>query len=545
VLLILAALRYRQRAPAGDRARIPIPVLTTAQDWDPRSESVTEWLARQMRLTYPRLPELRDAAVLGALMTGGRIALIIDGLDETEPDIQSIALQALSQQASCRTVILSRIGDMAIAAVRQGVLRGAAAIELQPVSPAEAASYLERVQIDPPPEAWHSLSRHLRDDPAGPLSKALDNPLALSLVRDTIKSEHDARELLALAATQRDVPAGRGAEVITDYLLDRVLPAAYARQPGQPPLPYDLATAHNALTKIAAQMNRQGTRDLHWSDIVTWAPRMRWIQGTIALWLAVGLAVGLMREGGDPPRKATKLHVLEALKWERSADAFIFGLPFGPFVGFLVGFFTGLLEGPKLGLAVGLATVPAVGLTFGLLEMIAIDPSALGPQSPATSWQFEWNFTLLTTLMVVPAAGLPLGLAAWLAAGPEKGFVAGLVASMAGPGFRFEETHAWPALLASAEMAVKWRTPARLMRFLEDAHSRNILRTVGPAYQFRHARLQDRLAAAASFHGDTMHPQASQQADRSPAAAQHESAATASPRRAGHPGSHDAVMCTV
>jgi hypothetical protein len=31
------------------------------------------------------------------------------------------------------------------------------------------------------------------------------------------------------------------------------------------------------------------------------------------------------------------------------------------------------------------------------------------------------------------------------------------------------------------------------MRFLEDAHDRNVLRTVGPVYQFRHARLQDRL----------------------------------------------------
>ena len=32
------------------------------------------------------------------------------------------------------------------------------------------------------------------------------------------------------------------------------------------------------------------------------------------------------------------------------------------------------------------------------------------------------------------------------------------------------------------------------MRFLEDARSRSVLRTVGPVYQFRHALLQDRLA---------------------------------------------------
>jgi hypothetical protein len=36
------------------------------------------------------------------------------------------------------------------------------------------------------------------------------------------------------------------------------------------------------------------------------------------------------------------------------------------------------------------------------------------------------------------------------------------------------------------------------MRFLNDAHERGVLRTVGPVYQFRHARLQDRLAGQAS-----------------------------------------------
>ena len=52
----------------------------------------------------------------------------------------------------------------------------------------------------------------------------------------------------------------------------------------------------------------------------------------------------------------------------------------------------------------------------------------------------------------------------------------------------------WSSSLAFAQLAGSERTPIRLMRFLEDARSRGILRTVGPVYQFRHARLQDRLA---------------------------------------------------
>jgi hypothetical protein len=49
---------------------------------------------------------------------------------------------------------------------------------------------------------------------------------------------------------------------------------------------------------------------------------------------------------------------------------------------------------------------------------------------------------------------------------------------------------------------MRWHTPLRLMNFLDDAHERNVLRTVGPVYQFRHARLQDRLAGASHGSGN-------------------------------------------
>ena len=52
----------------------------------------------------------------------------------------------------------------------------------------------------------------------------------------------------------------------------------------------------------------------------------------------------------------------------------------------------------------------------------------------------------------------------------------------------------WAATLACAQLRRRGGTPMRLLRFLDDARERKILRTVGPVYQFRHARLQDRLA---------------------------------------------------
>ena len=56
---------------------------------------------------------------------------------------------------------------------------------------------------------------------------------------------------------------------------------------------------------------------------------------------------------------------------------------------------------------------------------------------------------------------------------------------------------AWGDFVACRLMpAVRGRLPLRLMSFLDDAHRRGVLRQAGAVYQFRHARLQDRLAGS-------------------------------------------------
>ncbi|MFI1828827.1 NACHT domain-containing protein [Streptomyces sp. NPDC020412] len=55
--------------------------------------------------------------------------------------------------------------------------------------------------------------------------------------------------------------------------------------------------------------------------------------------------------------------------------------------------------------------------------------------------------------------------------------------------------YAWPYYCAARTVfAVRGRLPWRLQTFLADAHRLGVLRQVGPVYQFRHARLQHRLA---------------------------------------------------
>src|SRR6185437_12279464 len=116
------------------------------------------------------------------------------------------------------------------------------------------------------------------------------------------------------------------------------------------------------------------------------------------------------------------------------------------------------------------------------------------PLSPLSSWHSDQTFGLVAGLMIWLGVGLAVGLTIWLVTRTGfallvclfAGLVIGLLAGLVYP-------QSWPSTLAFAQLAMSDRTPVRLMRFLEDAHARGVLRTVGPVYQFRHARLQDRL----------------------------------------------------
>ncbi len=70
----------------------------------------------------------------------------------------------------------------------------------------------------------------------------------------------------------------------------------------------------------------------------------------------------------------------------------------------------------------------------------------------------------------------------------------GLVLRLANRIGNGHQATAWIWFLASRSwLAFQGRLPWNLMAFLDDAHKRGVLRQVGAVYQFRHARLQDRL----------------------------------------------------
>jgi hypothetical protein len=344
--------------------------------------------------------------------------------------------------------------------------------------------------------------------------------------------------------TLQDTSADQATTEITGHLLDRVLPAANAHRPGQPPPPYDLQNAQNALAKIAARMNQDGTRDLQWWRIPAWTPRaprvvvagltvglvvglagvlvyglVDGLEGGLVVGLLAGLVVGLGLLGGSEPHRLGKLRLRRALSQDALLAALASGLVAGLAFVFVVGLVYGLVIAFVVGLVFGLLGGLAAGLVVGLP-----DPDSTSSPSPTLSRLDDRRYAFVVGLALALQNGLMVGLTGRLVIGFEGGLVVGPAAALAfaGAGLAFglvagtASSTVWHASLAAAQLARHWHTPLHLMRFLEDARERNVLRTVGPVYQFRHARLQDRLAAATT---DRAAPQAAGRPTSTPAAA--------------------------
>ncbi|MBV9139759.1 MAG: hypothetical protein JO115_02355 [Pseudonocardiales bacterium] len=153
-----------------------------------------------------------------------------------------------------------------------------------------------------------------------------------------------------------------------------------------------------------------------------------------------------------------------------------------------------------------LVNILVFGISFWLLTKLA-GPSTEAASSinPRSLWRRERRRGLKTGLVYGLTAGIIYGLTNGLIYGLV--FQAGLTASLVavfqagltnaltfGLGVTLVSSTTWAATLANIQLRHRGESSACLLDFLEDAHAREVLRSVGPVYQFRHARLQDRLA---------------------------------------------------
>jgi len=605
---------------ATSRPGDPIPVLLSLASWDPATHPrLHGWLAERLAADYPSLrafgPDLARA-----LAEQGHLLPILDGLDELplarQPEVITALNASLTEADQLVLTCRTREYTTAIAEAHS-VLTGAAVIESEPLSAAQAAEYLEACLGPDLSSSWRGVLDRLRAGRAGPVATVVATPLGLWLVRTVYLTPHlDPRPLLT-----GELPCD--AAQLRAHLFDRLIPAVLTTRPPsrnphdacRPRRSWEGTKVVSWLTYLAEHLDRTETRDLLWWHLARHTlPRRTlrlWVglgvglvaglglglgaglgAGPVIVGLVTGLAAGLGAGLGaglmvglrrhdwltDEPAYAN-LHVKHrtgllvrdlglglgtglvagmvtgltgglvtglltetGVRLADTADTGVrlaggvaagvmFGMMAGLGIGLLfdlgIGVVTGLVRGLVVGLGVTLGTSLnqalgvglETGLTVGLGSGLVIGLTQWMGTPSRTSWasspRSTYTATRALTIVQICVAGIVGALLGGLVGGQlselkgnpvsgleihlgdgvgvKVGLGIGLVIGLVG-GLGQISSGAWLSyLLTSCQLAATGKLPLRLMDFLDDAYRLGLLRTTGPAYQFRHAEFHDHL----------------------------------------------------
>lgn len=430
---VLALLLTRGLLPKpGQEADDPVPVFLSLASWHP-DIPLKKWMAARIQQDHPDIGESRAQGRETALrlIEQRRIVPVLDGLDEVRAASMGEAIEAIGSAFDDRApfAVTCRREEYVAAVETSGTpLARAAVVEVASVEVEDAIGYLSSAFTDD--TRWRPLFQRLRDDPDGPLARAMSTPLMLFLARTAYRSPTtEPDELLAHSDSKS----------IEEHLLDAYIPATYARHLG---LPYDEHQAKRWLGTLA-----RGPREVHWwhfhshiTDFTAglifalgtgWILYLMWnfaaaAGGAFIVLISVWLFSGALREGGgeivtterNTADSRSLLHRYRAYALFYAAVAGVAGC---------------VLLGAWIGGVVG--ADPVTTTTYALVY---------------------GSFAALATL-INTAWGQYVTVRLWLAA---RGLL-----------------------------------PFHLLRFIEDAHTRGVLRKPGVFYEFRHGRLQERLRA--------------------------------------------------
>lgn len=520
MVLVLGMLGRRR--PDG-----PVPVLLSLSTWNPTGENFYVWVARRLAEDYPWLGDERTygATALAELAGDGSVVYVLDGLDEIDENLWFPAVRELNQvlRGGQRLVLTCRAQEYQDAVVGNDVFAGAAVVELNPVRVDDVETYL---RLSTPPDArqqrWNRVFAHIRDHPDSPLASALTTPLMVSLV-GMVYSRWDADpENLLEPAAFPDRAA------IEDHLLDQVIPIAFSTHPSGPAETgrarrrqrrWHPERAARWLAFLAVQPRHGSGRDLEW-----WQLHRAVSRTVIGLWVGVaagtacGLASGIVGGliGGLSaalvfgllagcvtvllgPGTPSRLDIRVRQRPRPLLDELLTGLASGVAVGLAIGLVGGLAVGLVVGLTSGLAVGLAYGVVFGLADglasWLAAPTQSTHPVSPLSLLRRDRLVATVRGTAIGIAGGLVSGTACAFVFGPAAALPGAISGGIAGVIARGLMGTAWAwFLVARVVLAVRRRLPWRLVGFLRDAYARGVLRQAGSAYQFRHARMQDRLA---------------------------------------------------
>lgn len=231
--------------------------------------------------------------------------------------------------------------------------------------------------------------------------------------------------------------------------------------------------------------------------------------------LLIGLVIATVTTGGygiiyafiailgeRPPLQRSRLRL------SRNTPVTLFtGLVIGLVIGLVYGLVYGLMYSLTTGRDYGLGLRPGIvlglvyGLTIGLLLGLRQPPTEdINPLDPRSAWRREFQFGLVFGVAFEVVSGVSGGFVNGLMAATGAGFMSGVAGGLVfGLGSGLVSSATWATALANVQLWRRGEAPARLLRFLDDARERQILRSVGPVYQFRDARLQNRLSSHPSL----------------------------------------------
>ncbi|GLZ41115.1 NACHT domain-containing protein [Actinokineospora sp. NBRC 105648] len=271
LLLDLAQEAHRANGLIRVPVRLSLPSLPESGDSPPGvlRERLDSWAAEQIASTYGI-----ERAVVRELLARGLLLLVLDGLDEMDPDQPVRAREVLAALnissgpdqwpvvLTCRTEHYKRL-------VGQGdVLEDATVVTLQPLGVEQVISWLAhrfpaRAEPDGLARRWQPVAEAMRSDPAGELARCLSSPLRL---------------YLAVSAYRR--PGSQPAELVdlTDldtHLFELLVPAVTEHQTRPDGGHYPPADVERWLGALADHLAFLGSRGMSSVDF--------WLSG---LWLA-------------------------------------------------------------------------------------------------------------------------------------------------------------------------------------------------------------------------------------------------------------------
>ncbi|MDI3407556.1 NACHT domain-containing protein [Streptomyces cavernicola] len=520
-----------------------VPVLLQLSTWEPEI-SFQNWIVQRLTEDYRFLEDTTKygAGAVMELLSHRRLLLVLDGLDELPPELRVQVIRTLRDNTHLPAdLVLTCRPDEYAATTAEEPLPDSRLVRLLPVPAIDMVAYLV-AHFPDDLDRWASVTRTLREDPAGPLADALSSPLMLFLTRASYRSRSSTPEDLL------DPVRFGTREQIEDHLLDAFIPVVFDSpplgsddgNPGRPTREWPEEQALRALTFFANRLESQfrdgGRRpvDLSWWNLRDLAaiPRRLFVVvptviGAVSCCLlgllifglfgrpgfgalfgaAVGLVfsplLGLVR--AEPPRRfaprRARQHNRLVLR------PLVIDLGFG-----LIGLVTGgLLAGLLYPVTYGVAAGLAFGLVFASARRFTRPTEPKHTVTPLRSLRDDRNAVLYAWLFGSLAGGCVGGFLATagidrarydlvISASPAvqgvMGASVGALLCGVGLGLVVLSTSAW-GHYTTARGWLAWRghTPWSLASFLHDAHKLGVLRSTGAHYQFRHASLQRRLAA--------------------------------------------------